>query len=77
MFFRQLLAAFALLIVYGVATVIVELFTSRIGAWILYLLFWLIISLILLDDFLFDFKYAKLVAHRIKNWLNGLYQKVK
>ena len=76
----QLLAALALSCVYGISFLLAELLALKVAMHVLYLLFWLIASLTLLDIFIFNFKllnYAKSVVCRIKHWLNGQYQKVK
>ena len=76
----QLLAVLALSCVYGISFLLAELLALKVAMHVLYLLFWLIASLTLLDIFIFNSRIFNWIKHRIRkigDWMGSEYQKVK
>lgn len=73
----QFIAVFVLLMLYGLGIFLSEIFMTQTGARILFLLFWLIASLILLDNFIFNLKIFSRCFKAAKSAVRKFYNNVK
>ena len=72
----QFIAAFALLMLYGIGVFLSEILMVQTGARILFLLFWLIASILLLDGF-FNLKIFSRCFKAVKSTVRKFYNDVK